>query len=130
VNNTTEQITQLLPATLDKLVEATGKSQTTVRKALKELGATKTDDGTWTVRQRADHGRVIGDAATARDEALRALLAQHGELAIKQLAEHLNITVRATQHAVWRNRVERGGEVEHVGKGLYTLRTKKSRKAS
>jgi hypothetical protein len=130
MNNTTDQIQQLLPADLDQLVEATGKSQTTVRKALKELGATRTDDGTWIVRQRADHGRVTGDAATARDEALRALLTKHGELTIKQLAEHLGITVRATQHAVWRNRVERGGAVEHVGKGLYVVRTTKARKAS
>lgn len=123
---TNEMISEALtaePMTVAQLVELTGKSDSTVRKALKELveaeQATKTDDGYRTpVKVRANHGyarntKDKADADKRNADVLEAVEANGGSATKVEIAEALNITQRAAQHAIWRLR--RAGELQRNG---------------
>lgn len=128
---TTEMIAQALSATpqpVSHFVELTGKSDSTVRKALKEMveadTATKTDDGFRTpVKTRANHGYARNTQfdlkATKRDQDVIDALTEAEQAKLVDIAEALSITVRAARHAVWR--LSRNGLVEQVERGVYAL---------
>lgn len=116
--------------TVKDLVEATGKSDSTVRKAIKSLVAeghlVKNEDGTLEVPEtkvRANHGYArntkAAKKATARDINVVAHLVEVGATSKDDLAEHLTtveaaeVTGRAAYHALWRLR--KNGVVTNEG---------------
>lgn len=116
------------PTSVKDLVESTGKSDSTVRKALKamvEAGeAERTDDGYRTpVKTRANHGYARNGSAKRdadqRDADVTAFLETTEQARLKEIAESLSITVRAARHAIWR--LGRNGRVEQVERGVYSL---------
>jgi predicted transcriptional regulator len=127
MSTTTDTIQGLLPATVDELVEATGKSKTTVRKALKELDAVKNDDGKFEVpevKPRANHGyaRNTGskrDADQRDADVIGVIKASEDGVKLADIADALSITKRAARHAVWR--LGNAGTVEQPSKGVYAL---------
>lgn len=134
-----KEITQA-PRTVTSLVEQLGKSESTVRAALKELvedGIAQRDAATRTFQavgqtepnaedkpKRANHGYARNTSedlkANARDIAVVEFLEANGESTLKDIAQSLGITVRAARHAAAWRLVNRG-EVEQVRKGFYAL---------
>lgn len=119
------------PETVAALVESTGKSESTVRKALKELEADglveRHEDGGWSAREhkaRANHGYARNTAskkdADARDAAIvKFFEGTEGTVRLADVAEGLSITVRAARHGVWR--LKNAGTVEQPERGQYQL---------
>lgn len=122
------------PVSIKDLVEATGKSDSTVRKAVKELVAegeaveVDTESGKgFTARpanSRKNHGYARntskGADADKRDEDIVKLFTEaEGTLKLTDIAEALSITTRAARHGVWR--LGRKGVVSQPERGQYEL---------
>lgn len=132
--------------TLDKITAQVGKSETTVRKALKELGAVKSDHGEWTLPADPDLVKVLEEsleqakakrtkkvaakpvagepktdknAARLRDENLINHLVTTGKPMNKtQLAEATGETVSLTYLSIWR--LQKEGRIVAVRDGSRT----------
>jgi predicted ArsR family transcriptional regulator len=128
-----EQLTDT-PVSIKDLVEATGKSDSTVRKAVKELVTAgdavevDTDSGkgftTRPANTRKNHGYARntskGQAADERDEAIvEVFSSSDSPLKLSDIAEALSITTRAARHGVWR--LGRKGVVHQPERGSYEL---------
>ena len=120
--------------TIAELVEKVGKSDSTVRTAVKELVEDGSVSGpvdrqytlaaqTGEKPRRKNHGYARNTSsakkADERNSAVINTLENESPQALKDIAENLHITVRAARHATWR--LIRAGEVEQVERGLYAL---------
>jgi ketosteroid isomerase-like protein len=131
--------------TMDKIMAQVGKSETTVRKALKELDAVKSDHGEWTLpadpelvavleaslekaqakrAAKAEAKPVAGEpktdrnAARLRDENLVNHLLAGQPMTKAQLAEATGETVSLTYVSIWR--LQKAGRIEAVRDGSRT----------
>jgi DNA-binding transcriptional ArsR family regulator len=132
---TKDQVLEALsdePMSVADLVTLTDKSDSTVRKALKELSdegsATKGEDGGWTAvtkRVRANHGYArntkTSTAADARDEEVISFLqANEGRAPLVDIFEGTSCpTKRAAYHVAWR--LIQRGIVQVVERKFYEL---------
>jgi predicted transcriptional regulator len=120
------------PRTVAELVELTGKSESTVRKALKELEndgeATQDDESkAWSKperRVRQNHGYARDSKAkqdaTARNQEVTDFLRENGSSTLEDIADGTSCpTKRAAYHAVWRLR--NMGLVEVTERKLWKL---------
>jgi len=100
---TKEDVLSLLPATLEQLVDGTGKSETTIRKAVGELkdeGKLKKEDGQYIATNKPPSVR---DIAHERDAAVIDLLtANPTGLSKIDMAEKLGVTERLVYTSIWR----------------------------
>lgn len=132
--DTVKELLTELPQSISQLVETSGKSDSTVRKAVKELVAegdaveVETDHGKgFTAKpanQRRNHGYARNTSqAKAADERDAAIVnfvgSADGPVKLTDIAEALSITVRAARHGVWR--LSRKGVVAQPERGTYEL---------
>jgi DNA-binding IclR family transcriptional regulator len=135
--STKDTVSELLsdePTTISQLVEATGKSDSTVRKAVKELVEAgdavevDTDNGKGFTAKPANTRRNHGyarntsktKAADERDaQVIEFVGSADGTVKLTDIAEALSITVRAARHAAWR--LGRQGRLAQPERGQYEL---------
>ena len=114
------------PKTVKELVEITGKSESTVRKAVKALeasGAVTKDGTSYAVAEitkgdeNRGRGRPKDPFVQARDERVLEVVKNSGEAGVTtaSIAEKLDITTNAAYISVWR--LKKDGKVTKVLNG-------------